>query len=192
MQKATIIRVLSGLMFLIFLCPFFQTCSKPVFLKLPDTNDPVVKAKAREEAIKKFTLNGYELSTVMCKPLAEEGPPKASELDFGLIPFVSYALLLPLIIILLYLSFRNKFKSVLWTSYLLLFFGIIPLIYFFWDSIFEDIRQIKYGYYLFFINTIAIIVLAKKQIRAQNGIRTAHHTPPHLTEDNPGGTPAGI
>lgn len=192
MKKANIIRILSGLMFLIFLCPFFQMCSNPVFLKLPDTNDPIVKEKAREEAIKEFALNGYELSTITYKPLAEEGLPQASELDFGLLPFVSYSILLPLIIILLYVTLRKKFKSVLWTSCLLLFFGILPLINLFFDGIFEDINQIKYGYYLFFINTIAIIVLSTKQICAQNGIRAAYHTPSHPIEDNPGGTQTGF
>lgn len=40
---------------------------------------------------------------------------------------------------------------------------------FYFEHILEEINQIKFGYYLFVVNTIAIIVFCKKSIK-QNAI----------------------
>jgi len=56
--KQNLIRVLSGMMFLIFFCPFFQMCSDDGLLhKISD--DKTEKTEREKDTI---VLNAYELS----------------------------------------------------------------------------------------------------------------------------------
>lgn len=170
MKRANIIRILSGLMFLIFLCPFFQRCSKEElrngFIRTEVRNNPDL-----------ITDNGYNLS--ICRHILNQSWDEFiwPEVIFTIIIFVSFGILI--------YALKNKNLTVKILSFINVALGISFIALMLLMHTLTNIRQIKYGYYLFFINTIAIIVLSTKQIRAQNGLRTAQHNPPHPFEDNP-------
>lgn len=168
MKRTNTIRILSGLMFLIFLCPFFQMCSEDVmFGRERITDDPVIKVQDFQDKKQQYTLSGYELSTVLLK--SDFNNLEAENfLDISIYAFPSYIFLPFLSVITFYFSLIKKFKYIIWLCYCMLFTCIFPLVIFYFEDILDDFQQIKYGYYLFIINTITIIVLSKKQIHSKS------------------------
>lgn len=210
MKLNTIIRVLAGLSFLIFFCPFFQMCSdeslKSPFLKnnisteavqdsiplkktefnvtstidtiiVADTNSAEKADLKREKAIKKnrkeWTFNAYKLGTYAFENSSEL---KWSDLkEFDLLALIGFTFILLLSIVLLITSFVKKWIAVRNLAITNLVLALFSILIFYFTTVLEDITQIKYGYYLFLINTLAIIILSQKAVQRQkkNTIRQA-------------------
>lgn len=155
MKTTNIIRLLAGLSFLIFFCPFFQMCSDDMMLK----RHPLTKEQLdlRKQSI---TADAYELS--IFKNLNPYNEQETNWMDI----FFSVIIVSSIFILIKSLNRQLTYLSLL--CYLNLFLAVGFLISAL-GTLFENLNQIKYGYYLFIINTIAIIVLCKKAIK-QNAV----------------------
>lgn len=156
MKTTNIIRLLTGLSFLIFFCPFFQMCSDDMMLKrYPLTKEQLDLRK------QSLTANAYELS--IFKNLNPYNDQETNWMDI----FFSVIIVSSIFILIKSLNGQWTYLSLL--CYVNMFLLIGFLITAFIGTLFENLSQIKFGYYLFLINTIAIIVLCKKAIK-QNAI----------------------
>ena len=90
-------------------------------------------------------------------------------LDLVLHGFFAFTVSILLSVWIAIASFTNKNSLIIKLCYwnLALIVGSMPVFYL--KGVLEDINQIKFGYYLFIVNTIAIIVFCKKSIK-QNAI----------------------
>ena len=170
---------------MIFLCPFFQTCSDRSLLKqqrqsiLDNTATQAERiaheAKEKkwqqenlEERREKATLNGYEMGYHIFVPSYEDF--EISELtDLSTYAFPAFTVCILMSLSIVIVSFKNKQKMVIKLCYWNLALVIGSMFIFYFEHILEEINQIKFGYYLFVVNTIAIIVFCKKSIK-QNAI----------------------
>lgn len=194
MTNQNIIRLLSGLTFLIFFCPFFQMCSdksimrkevsavavntsdtvdtdtistgksKPITTQIP--KDKIDKAEQIENKDDK-DLNAYELASVNFREI--DKLTLSDILDSGFVFFSLYTLIILFSLIIFINALRKRIKAVFNLSLTNLFLAISSLIMFICDPFFEELSQIKFGYYLFIINTIALIIFSRK-IRSKNAI----------------------
>ena len=191
MKTTNIIRLLAGLSFLIFFSPFFDMCSRP--LKKVRTEEVTItetdtlpiqdgiaensivatdatKANSRiknnnEEKIS--ILSGYGLSTYIFKYFKEINTDELKGSTFyALFCFTIILIISGLQVILL---FKSKLRQVHYLAYINIFLSLVAMLIFYLNSTLEELSQIKFGYYLFLINTIAIIVLCKKAIK-QNAV----------------------
>ncbi|RWX01501.1 hypothetical protein [Flavobacterium cerinum] len=165
MSKQTIVRLLAGLTFLIFLCPFFQTCSDKNLLKRTVEKGITVtpeelrieQEKSLIESRKGNTASGYEMAFYIFNKFELQDLS-----DSGFYYFLCFFIVLIISIILFYFSFKNKFRIIYLLSLINLVLVIFPMLSFYFAEILEDLNQIKYGYYLFIINTIILLLLSRK------------------------------
>ena len=76
---------------------------------------------------------------------------------------LNFSLIIIFTFMMLITSFRKKFKQIMVMSFAnLIFLSVATFSLYFFDLI-EEIEQIKYGYYLFVINSILIIVESKNK-----------------------------
>lgn len=182
LKKLTIISL-----FILFL-PFFQTCSdknisensmlgnSPLWeeVKINDIAKPngreynltfeeliQKKKKAITDFVKlkkKLTLNGYEIGILFIKDI--ETP------QWSLFPF-TISILLNLLLI--FYSFKEKPKVTFILGIVNLIILIIPsLIMLYVGGIFEDIEQLKIGYYLLIFNLIILTFQSYSQLKRKN------------------------
>ena len=69
---------------------------------------------------------------------------------------------------MLVLSFRKKFKHIIVLSSVNILVLCLATLTLYLTGIIEDFNQIKYGYYLFIVNSILIIIESKKVKTAYN------------------------
>lgn len=190
MKNSNVIRLLSIISFLIFLCPFFQMCSDKD-LPVPEAAEttvevsdgslisenektevslPVIeKTEAQkqldlEESRKEYTNNGYEMGFYIFK----SEPFEVGDLsDPALCPFLCFTMILASSILIVISIFRSRLKTVLWLSVTNLILSFIAIAIFYGIGNIEDISQIKFGYYLFLANTIAITLEANKNLKTE-------------------------
>lgn len=149
MKANNIVRILAGLSFLIFCCPFFQMCSDDMMLKKePETQEQFEQRK------KDITVDAYQLSVF--RKLDPQDDHKISWMDTFFTVIIIFSA------IILIKSFKNHSMSLGILCYLNLLLCIGFIIIAFMSTLLEDFSQIKFGYYLFIFNTIAIIVANKK------------------------------
>ncbi|KLT69881.1 hypothetical protein AB674_09235 [Flavobacterium sp. ABG] len=172
---------------MILFLPFFQTCSdKNISENRNLKNSPLweeVKSVSRTElnekeynltfaeltvkkqnAItdfvklkKKITLNGYQIGKLFIDDI--ETP------QWPLLPF-SISILINLLLV--FYSFKNKPKVTLILGVLNIFLLILPLVLLYFGKVFEDIEQIKSGYYLLLFNLSIITVESYSQLKRKN------------------------
>jgi hypothetical protein len=183
MTKHNVIRILAGLNFLIFFCPFFQMCSdKSMIRKEEETTEETILAdepnEDQIEIIKDFggenerfitiphenktASSGYKLATYVLEPKTLKDIEYKDLLDSNFYAFMLFTLTLIVSIVLFVLSLKKKSNSVYKLALLNLLFAIIPIGIFIVNGVLEEISQIKFGYYLFIINTLALIIFSKK------------------------------
>lgn len=168
MSKQTIIRILTGLTFLIFLCPFFQMCSDKNILKktvekgisLTPEQLHVEREESLIESRKSNTSSGYEIAFCIFNKFELQDLS-----DSGFYCFLCFFIVLIISTIQFCFSFINKFKVIYLLGLINLTLVIFPMLSFYFAEILEDINQIKYGYYLFIINTIILLLLSKKMMK---------------------------
>lgn len=181
LKKLTIISI-----FILFL-PFFQTCSdnniseNTLLKNSPLTEEVKSKSKTelngknynlnfeeltqkKKKAIndfvklkKELTLNGYQIGKLFIEDI--ETP------QWSLLPFV-ISILLNLFLILY--SFKGKPKATLILSIVNLILLILTLIMLYFGKIFEDIEQLKIGYYLLMFNFIIITFQSYSELKIKN------------------------
>lgn len=188
-KNVTIIRILSGLTFLIFFCPFFQMCSDESIKNAPFTKDilanPEIYTKKELQEFKKnaaienkkriletkkeTTFNAYE---IVYKPLSENDNflkvihENLAEIDtYGVISIVFFILNSIMIFVFTFLK-KNKILIILNTINIVLIVSSL-LFFFLKKGLLEDINQIKIGYYLFFINTLVIIYFCNQELKTK-------------------------
>lgn len=179
-MKYNIVRILAGLTFLIFFCPFFQMCSDDSILQKVETTEEVTSDSVNAEQVstksiinkipeekykleenrKNHALNGYELAYINFKEINKLTFDDI--IDSGFVFFSFYTLIVFSSSILLINTIRKRMKIVFYLSVANLLLGISSLILFVTDLLFEEISQIKFGYYLFIINTLALIIFSRK------------------------------
>lgn len=168
MSKQTIIRLLAGLTFLIFLCPFFQMCSDKNLLKRTvekgiSLTPEQLHAEQEESLIenrKSNTSSGYEIAFCIFNKFELQDLS-----DLGFYVFLCFFIVLIISIIQFYFSFLNKFKVIYLLGLVNVILIISPILLLYFDGLLDDVNQIKYGYYLFIINTIILLLLSKKMIK---------------------------
>lgn len=176
MSKQTIIRLLAGLTFLIFLCPFFQTCSDKYILKKTVekgiTVTPEQQRIEQEESLiesrKGNTISGYEMAFCIFNKFEIQDLS-----DLGFYCFLCFFIVLIISAIQFYFSFINKFKVIYLLGLINVTLVISPILLFYFDGLLEDMNQIKYGYYLLTINILTIIILSKKTMKNESYIQKA-------------------
>jgi hypothetical protein len=181
LKKLTIISL-----FILFL-PFFQTCSdKNISENTLLKNSPLTeevksefktvlngkdynlsfeeltqkKKKAINDFVKlkkELTLNGYQIGKLFIEDI--ETP------QWPLLPF-TISILLNLFLI--FYSFKEKPKVTLILSIVNLILIIIPLIMLYFGKIFEDIEQLKIGYYLLVFNLVIISFQSYSELKRKN------------------------
>jgi hypothetical protein len=172
MTKQNIVRIFAGLSFLIFFCPFFQMCSESSRLKKTLAEQSVeqseiIKEKARQERdsiefSEKVTFSGYRMGTYIFEPESLKNMEADDLLDSTFHACLLFTLTLILSIILFILSLKKKFNGVYKLALLNLLFAIVPILIFYSNGVLEEITQIKFGYYLFIFNTVALIIFSRK------------------------------
>lgn len=181
------LKKLSIISFLILFLPFFQTCSdkniseNKILKNSPLWEDVKKKSKTelngkeynltfeeltlkKQKAItdfvklkKELTLNGYQIGKLFIEDIKTP--------QWTLMPF-SISILINLFLIIY--SFKEKPKTTLILGILNIILLIIPLIMLYFGKIFEDIEQLKIGYYLLLFNLTIIIFESYSQLKLKN------------------------
>ena len=112
-------------------------------------------------------LSGYGLSTYIFKYFKEINTDELKGSTFYALLCFTFILIISGLQVIL--SFKNKLRQVHYLAYINIFLSFVAMLIFYLNSTLEELSQIKFGYYLFLINTIAIIVLCKKAIK-QNAV----------------------
>ncbi len=166
MKTPTLLRILCGLSFLIFLCPFFQMCTaenagrsvKPDKEEVnhrsqhTGTKTDVEEAPAafeRVHIVKPF--NAYELAYVL------------TSMGFWYIGS-NFILTILFSIIIALKIFRKSYKNIQTLSVLTVVLLCIFLLMVASLGVFKNITQIKFGFYVFLANTIAIALLSRMEL----------------------------
>lgn len=103
---------------------------------------------------KEITLNGYQIGKLFIEDIKTPQWP--------LMPF-SFSILINIFLVIY--SFKEKPKTILILGMLNIFLLIIPLIMLYFGKIFEDIEQLKIGYYLLMFNLTIIIFESYSQMK---------------------------
>jgi hypothetical protein len=196
MKPSTTIRVLAGLSLLIFFCPFFQMCSDENIPKMvkeaaiidadsiagettpPKISEAAIKEREAqkqaylEEHRHEWVFNAYQISSNYGTALAENGihPKDVTDPIFWFI-FIFILSVITSFIIFITAMLRIARAAFIWSFVNVLFIILFSLFLFMGDSPIEHFHQIKFGYYLFVLNSIALIFVsykAKKQ--SVNGV----------------------
>ncbi|ESU21159.1 hypothetical protein FSS13T_27330 [Flavobacterium saliperosum S13] len=81
--------------------------------------------------------------------------------------FLNFTIIILLTIFMLIISFRKKFKQIIIISSINLLLLIVATISLYLIEVIEDLNQIKYGYYLFVLNSLLIIFESRKELNKQ-------------------------
>lgn len=177
MKNILTLRTLAVFSFVIFFLPFVQMCSDNDLKKLERqevevdqngneiiSNPTSLNDKNSQESLsirkENATQNFYFVSTLMLDEIDQ-----LKNINITDFPVLGLTLILFSSVLILFLTFRNKFKT---TSYLsisnllILFCSTLILLL---NEIIEDLNQIKIGYYLFVLNSILIIYFSNKLIQ---------------------------
>jgi hypothetical protein len=121
-----------------------------------ENNDAEIWLK---EAKRENTFNLYSLAY---KAFADFDFKDFTDKSFYI--FLIFPVLILLTITMLIMSFRKRFKQIMILSILNVVLLLIATLSLYSISVIEDFNQIKYGYYLFVLNSILIIIESRKQL----------------------------
>lgn len=153
MKPANITRILAGLSFLIFLCPFFQTCSFDTGVLTDAISGRPHHEKTRQEKLteeKENTYTGYRVA----------GINSATPDDFNSLT-VYFFILVIVSAAILYFAIRGSFDNVFWFSAISLIM-LMACIVILLPVYFVLIIMVRYGFYLLLCNTIALMIFSRK------------------------------
>ncbi|GEM54040.1 hypothetical protein B0A58_08130 [Flavobacterium branchiophilum NBRC 15030 = ATCC 35035] len=104
-----------------------------------------------------MTLNGYQIGKLFVEDI--ETPQWL---------FLPFTISIILNLFLIFYSFKEKPKVTLILSIVNLILIIIPLIMLYFEKIFEDIEQLKIGYYLLVFNLVIISFQSYSELKRKN------------------------
>lgn len=186
------LKSLIAFSFLIFAMPFLQTCSDKAILKhlciqaeeantlfetkvnkigkIETTKTSTSSKKRKEEcqncldnARKENTFNLYQLG------LGNYNEFELSDLaDKTFYIFLSFTITIFLTLSMLILSFKRKFKQIIIICLINIILLISATFSLSMIGVIENLNQIKYGYYLFLINSTLIIMQSRKEKNIYN------------------------
>lgn len=147
MKPASVTHILAGLSFLIFFCPFFQTCSVtvPNFSGKPSPEKTQQQIRAEEQS---RTYSGYRLAGL--NHAATDTYSNAT---------VHFDIILLLSVAIAYFSIRGNYANVFWFSLInlvLLLMALMVLVAAF------PFLTMRYGFYLLLCNTGALIIFSRR------------------------------
>ena len=181
------LKKLSIISLLILFLPFFQTCSdKNISENTMLKNSPLLeevksdskaelngkeynltfeeltlkKKKAITDFVKlkkELTINGYQIGKIFIEDIKTP--------QWAIFPF-TISLLLNLLIIIY--SIKEKPKTIFILGVINLTLLTVPLIILYFGKIFEDIEQLKIGYYLLVFNLTIIVFQSYSQLKRKN------------------------
>jgi len=124
--------------------------------------DKIEKEIWLKNSKKEFTYNAYHLGL---------GNYNEFELryltDKTFYIYLNFTIIILLTIIMFILSFKRKFKHIMVISSINLLLLFIATFSLYLMEVIEDFNQIKYGYYLFVLNSILIIIESRKELNKQ-------------------------
>jgi len=187
MNKIFTLRSLAIFSFVIFLPPFMRTCSDrgvkelvktPMEISEEDSEDaPVIFSSNEEyqqaiaETKKNYTFNFYSLTVMVFDGFNWKNV--SSDKNFW--AFLGFSIILFSSIFILICSLANSFKIIFLLSTINLVILFISTLIFYLTEIIENINQIKIGYYLFVLNSIALIFLSKRILtEKENPVKTSN------------------
>jgi hypothetical protein len=147
MKSANITRILAGLSFLIFFCPFFQMCSFDAISGTPHHEETEQKIRAEE---KENTYSGYRMAGI--------GGPASEGFDSLTICFLILVIISAAI---LYFAMRGSFDNVFWFSIINMIM-LTACIIIILPVYFVILIMVRYGFYLLLCNTIALVLFSHK------------------------------
>jgi hypothetical protein len=106
---------------------------------------------------KELTLNGYQIGKLFVEDI--ETP------QWTFLPFTISILLN---VLLIFYSFKEKPKATLILGIINLILLTIPLVILYFGKIFEDIEQLKIGYYLLVFNLVIISFQSYSELKRKN------------------------
>ena len=121
------------------------------FQELKEKKQKTIKGFLAQKS--EMTNNGYELGFLFIKQIEIED--LKNTFDFTLLPFFLSIIIAVLLVIF---SFLKKWRNIIIFSSVNLLLLITHLFIVYKSKSLEDIEQIKFGYYLFTLNLILIIV----------------------------------
>lgn len=177
---------------LIFFMPFIQTCSKDqskgekmVMIPSGTGQDSMLvsvdslqnyEATLGKETIEKirikdrtqraiqkdqekgeFTLNAYQLSFASMSEFK-----LASLIDLEFYALLCYSIIVVSSLYMVFLAFKEQHKQVATLAMVNLVALLISTLLFCINGTIEDIDQLKYGFFVYFINAMLILLLSKK------------------------------
>lgn len=185
------LKTLICLSLLIFAFPFLQTCSDESIKNLPFKevmaepveNNPGTNGDAAQKVIniskvekekklakikalkelqlkevkKEYTLNAYGFAYVALKEFDVE---VLSDKFFYI--YLNFPIIIFLTILMLVLAFKRKLGKVQFFSAINILLLLVATLSFYLTGVIEDLNQIKYGYYLFLLNSVLIILECRK------------------------------
>lgn len=127
--------------------------------------DKIIKKEKADKEIwlknakRENTLNAYNLAFL-----------NYSEFEFRYLKdktfyiLLNFTIIILLTITMLIMSFRKRFKQIIIISSINLLLLLIATLSLYLIELIEDFNQIKYGYYLFVLNSILIIIESRKEL----------------------------
>lgn len=183
-NKKFIIRTLVCFSFIIFFFPFLQTCSNESIKEFHKNDISTIKIKSdtinneiienNEELTnyynsdlfknskKEYTYNFYKMAYF---PFEEFDIKDLLDYEFYIYLIISFIILISIII--LYFSFKDyllRIKKLTIISLVLLHVYLVLLAF---KLVIDSADQIKYGYYLFLINSLLIIYFSNKLLKEE-------------------------
>jgi len=180
MKTKRLLRILSLLAFLLLFAPFYDSCSKKdeeVSVEATNSNDTTSK----EKTISIFDIepfNAFEIASLSYLAIKESTlqeimletskafKQKDWYKDLGLLISVIFDFIIVISFSLIIISFTKKeilFNRLALSNCILILTTLIYII--FLEKSFVHLRQIKWGYYSFFIANLTIFYLSKKSVK---------------------------
>jgi hypothetical protein len=173
MKRIKIIRILIGLNLIIFLLPFFNTCSNTPLRKenkkilesikhsklsaaekIQFSKDEQQRFESEKSSNDRHVMNAYQLAYLSVKD---------PDLKMFKEPYFYFSLCylfqIISIMIMIFLSIKNKIRKVKWMTLMnlaILFLGVLISII---GNLFEHLDQLKIGFYVYLLNLMIIYSL---------------------------------
>lgn len=122
--------------------------------------DRIEKENWLKNAKKEYTYNAYSLGFANYQEFEIR-----FFADKTFYIMLNFTLIIIFTLIMLIISFRKKFKQIIVISSLNLVFLLVATFSLYLLDQIEEIRQIKYGYYLFAVNSILIIIESRSEYK---------------------------
>lgn len=185
------LKSLIAFSFLIFAFPFLQTCSDRAIEKnicvqavevIPQFKTKIKIGEIEKEEVHKDIEKNNEKCESCIEKARKENTFNLYRLGWGnydefelryltdktFYIFLNFTIIILLTISMSIISFKRKFKQIIIISSINLILLIVATIALCLIGVIENINQIKYGYYLFIVNSILIFIESRKEKTAYN------------------------